>query len=365
MNGKQKWIGLNIPTTRGNKRKAEAVLNELIVQYSKNPSSLEKVKFTDYIEQWLRKVKDTVDIVAYEGYFQYATKHIIPYFKAKNLTLQEVKITDIEGYYHYKSVGGRLDGKPGGLSLRSIKLHGVVLNLVMKEAVHERLITDNPCIYAKYPTAQITVKQKEAEFYTVSQCNRLLEVVRNIPLYEMVYLTFMYGLRRSELLGLKWDAIDFDNETIAIQHTVVLQNEVIYKDKTKNASSKRTYPLLPEVKKLLENMLEKQKEERTLFGNCYQESGYVFVKEDGTPYYPSYPSHELQKVLKKFDLPHIRWHDLRHSCASMLIEKGWHLKDISEWLGHSNISTTANIYCHVNLEHKRSLGKSLNGLLYG
>ena len=78
---------------------------------------------------------------------------------------------------------------------------------------------------------------------------------------------------------------------------------------------------------------------------------------------PRYPTHELHKVLKKYNLPHIRWHDLRHSCASMLIEKGWHMKDISEWLGHSDITTTMNIYGHISMEHKKELGYSLEGLL--
>lgn len=196
----------------------------------------------------------------------------------------------------------------------------------------------------------------------MAECNRLLEVIKDMPLYEMVYMTFIYGLRRSELLGLKWDAVDFKKNTISICHTVVLQNEVVHKDKTKNPSSKRTYPLLPDVRTKLEKMLEKQKSDKSLFGNCYSETGYVFVKQDGSAYYPSYPTHELSKVLKNNNLPHIRWHDLRHSTASMLIEKGWNMKDVSEWLGHSSITTTLDIYSHVSMEHKQQLGNSLNNL---
>ena len=107
---------------------------------------------------------------------------------------------------------------------------------------------------------------------------------------------------------------------------------------------------------------EKQKKNKEFFKNCYSDSGYIFAKEDGTPYYPSYPSHELQKVLKKNELPHIRFHDLRHSCASMLILRGWNMKDISEWLGHADISTTMNIYGHISMKHKRELGQGLKGM---
>ncbi len=163
-------------------------------------------------------------------------------------------------------------------------------------------------------------------------------------------------------MGLRWDAVDFENNTIVIQHTVVLQNQVVAKDSTKNKTSNRVYPLLDDVKPLLEKLLEKQKKNKDFFKNCYSDSGYIFAKEDGTPYYPSYPSHELQKVLKKNELPHIRFHDLRHSCASMLILRGWNMKDISEWLGHADISTTMNIYGHISMEHKRELGQGLKGM---
>ena len=109
-------------------------------------------------------------------------------------------------------------------------------------------------------------------------------------------------------------------------------------------------------------LLKEQRENKKLFGNCYTDSGYIFTKADGTPYYPSYPTHELQKVLKKHELPHIRWHDLRHTTASLLILKGWQMKEISEWLGHADITTTMNIYGHINLDHKRKLGETLNGI---
>ncbi len=363
LNGKQKSKSLGISVKGNHKREAERAKDEFLRSLEENPHMLDKVNFVDYIKSWLDNVKNSIDIITYEGYHQYATKHIIPFFSQYNLKLQDVKIKDIESYYNYKATKGRLDGKKGGLSLRTIKLHSVVLNLVFKQGIYEGLIKDNPCEYAKYPTEKITATKAEASFYTVSQCEELLSITKGTPLYNMIYITFMYGLRRSEMLGLKWNAIDFENETISIQHTVVLNDSVARKDKTKNTSSKRKYPLLPEVKMMLYEMLDEQKGNRSLFGNCYTESGYIFVKQDGKPYYPSYPTHELSKIITKNNLPHIRWHDLRHSTASMLIEKGWHMKDISEWLGHSNIGTTMNIYGHISLEHKRQLGNSLSGLI--
>lgn len=361
VNGKVKWHSLGIEAKRGNKRKAEQAMAELTIQYNENPQEFNKRDFADYIELWLDSVKPQIDIITYEGYEQYAKKHIIPYFRDKKLFLQDVKIQDIEAYYNYKSTGGRLDKKPGGLSSRTIKLHGIVLSLVFKKAIHDGILKSNPCEYAKIPKTAKT--QPVAKFYTVEECKKLLDITNGTPLHDMTYITTIYGLRRSEMMGLKWDAIDFVNDTLTIRHTVVMQNKIVAKDKTKNRTSMRTYPLLNDVKAILMKMKSEQNKNRKLFGNCYIETGYIFVKEDGTQFYPSYPTHELQKCIKKNGLPHIRWHDLRHSCASLLILKGWQMKEISEWLGHADIGTTMNIYGHLNLEHKRKLGDTLNGLL--
>ncbi len=363
INGKQKWINLQIPTTKGNKRKAAKALEELCLEYENNPVMFDETDFEQYAYKWLGNAKNNIDIVTYEGYQNYLEKHILPYFKEKRKYLQQFTMDDIEKFYAYKATGGRLDGKEGGLSLRSIKLIGIVLNLIFKEAIREGILKNNPCEFAKYPLSKITVPKKEPSFYTVEQCNELLGLIRGEPLYNMVYITFIYGLRRSELLGLKWDAVDFLNHTITIQHTVVVNITVVRKDKTKNASSRRTYPLLPDIEKLLLGMKEQQEKDKLLFGDCYIDSGYIFVKPNGEPYHPGYPSHKLSKVIADNNLPRIRWHDLRHSTASMLIERGWHMKDISDWLGHNDISTTMNIYGHVNLQHKREISQNLSTIL--
>lgn len=360
VNGKVKWFNLKIEAARGNKRKAEQAMAELIIKYNESPNLFDKTNFIEYIKKWLKEVENQVDTITYEGYKQYTEKHIIPYFQEKGLYLQNVKISDIEGYYNYKSTAGRLDGKKGGLSLRTIKLHSVPLSLVFKKAIHEGILKENPCEYAKFPKIEKT--QPIAKFYTVEQCKTLLSTIHNTPLYAMVYITTLYGLRRSELLGLKWDAIDFTNKTLTINHTVVLNNSIVKKDKTKNNASMRIYPLLEDVEKILINIKKQQKEYEMLFGNCYNKSSYIFTKEDGSTYYPSYPSHMLQKYLKRYNLPHIRWHDLRHTAASMLILKGWQMKEISNWLGHSDISITANLYTHIDIAHKRELGNTLNGM---
>ncbi len=320
----------------------------------------DKISFVDYSRKWLEKEEGAIDIITFESYKQHVEKHIIPYFEPLDLRLQQVTFEHIEKYYSYKLHNGRLDGKKGGLSRDSIKRHGVVLSLIFKDAVKRELIKQNPCEFAKIPKAQ---KSKNINYYTKEQCQTLLDIIKGEPLHDMVYITFLYGLRRSELVGLRWRDINFSAGTVTICHTIVANGIVVEKDKTKSQASNRVYPLLDDVREMLLNIKEKQKADKKLYGKKYINSGYVFTNEEGKPYYPDYPSKRLIKIIKRNNLPRITWHDLRHSCASALLNENWSMKDISDWLGHADISTTMNIYAHLDMTHKRKMGNSLNGLL--
>lgn len=361
INGKQKAIPTGIEAVRGNKRKAETKMAEILAALDENPNSINKIGFVDFAKKWLEHEMLQVDENTYLSNKQHVEKHIIPYFDKLKLDLQDVRTSHIEGYYNYKSRSGRLDGKSGGLSRGSIKRHGAILNLIFNWALHDELIRSNPCECAKIPKVQ--EENNETQIYTAEECKNLLKLIKGSLLHDMVYLTFIYGLRRSELMGLRWVDIDFNNNKLIIRHTAVVNGVVIRKNKTKNKSSCREYPLLDDIKNVLIGINNQQKYYKNLMGNCYNDTGYVFTKEDGTLFYPDYPSKQLQKIIKKNNLPHIRWHDLRHSCVCMLIEKGWQPKDIAEWVGHSDISTTMNIYAHVTLTRKKSLSESLNGVI--
>lgn len=358
IDGKKKWINLQIPAAKGNKRKAEQKMSELVLEYNHNKSMFTRTEFTNFAMEWLCYIKPHIDIVTYQGYEQYVKKHIIPYFKQKNLYIQDMKIADIEGYYNYKSKSGRLDGKKGGLSANTIRLHAVALKLIFKYAILTGLVKENPCFYAVIPKNNIPVKKPK--FYTPQQCNRLLEVTEGVILHDIILITFLYGLRRSEIMGLRWCDVDFKNNTVVIQHTRVVNKTVVAKDKTKNESSNRVYPLLGEVRDVLLKLREKQEMYKKQLENLYADSDYIFVNEFGIPFYPSYPTHRLNVFITKYNLPHIRFHDLRHSCASFLLAKGWSMKAISDWLGHSQIGTTMNIYAHIDMDQKRNLAKTID-----
>ena len=149
-------------------------------------------------------------------------------------------------------------------------------------------------------------------FYTEAQMRDLLTAVKNERLYPIIYVTALYGLRRSEVLGLKWDSINFAMQTLTIRHTVARVTKVVEKNKTKNASSFRSFPLTDDAVRLFKILLQQEQYYRNHFGKDYIDNDYVFTWEDGHPYSPDYVSHTFHKLLKKYDLPHIRFHDLRH-----------------------------------------------------
>ena len=146
---------------------------------------------------------------------------------------------------------------------------------------------------------------------------------------------------------------------MTIRHTVSKVTAIVAKDKTKTASSHRIFPLTPEALEIFRRVKEEEQQNRLMFGSEYQANPYVFKWPDGHNYTPDYISHRFNDLLKKHNLPHIRFHELRHSCASMLIARGWTLKDGQEWLGHSDIKMTANIYSHLDTARKTSIAASL------
>ncbi len=162
---------------------------------------------------------------------------------------------------------------------------------------------------------------------------------------------------------MKWDCIDFENMQFEIKHTVVSYGGRIEKDKTKNQSSRRIYPLSDDVASILLDIKEAQRQNSKLFGKGYFESDYVFTWADGRPIPPDHVSHKFNKLLKKHNLPHIRFHDLRHTCASLLLSNDSTLKDVQAWLGHSSITMTADVYGHLDPQRKKYIGNKMQYML--
>lgn len=206
---------------------------------------------------------------------------------------------------------------------------------------------------------------EELIFLTEEEISEVLHFMdRHYP--RLVGITFMgayYGLRRSEILGLKWSAVNWDKGTISISHTVVRVKSVMAEDATKTQAGHRELNLFDTARSCLLKIRQQQAQDRDFFGKEYaNRDGYVFVWEDGHSYDPNYISRLFAKAMADFGRPEITLHKLRHTCCSLLINKGWDLKKLQYWLGHSDASTTLNIYSHFNRKRLNESENDLNSI---
>ena len=351
---RQKWVYTGYEV-KNNQRKAEAALRDIIHEYEKINLVYEPdILLSDFLNQWLVEVKPFIDEVTWDGYKIIVDSHVRPYFEDHKVKLVDADLDCIQRYFDYKATHGRKDGR-GGLAPKTLRLHKNVLQLAFKEAMRHRLISTNPCELVRLPK----LERREYEWYNSDEIITMLDALKGEPLYHLIKTTVMYGLRRSEVLGLQWQSVDFNANSILIRHTVSVGTKVVEKDKTKNNSSYRAFPLFPEIRELLLRLKDEENKNREFFGNAYIENDYIFKRPNGDTYDPSYITHRFGELLKKYDLPHIRFHDLRHSCASLLLSKGCTLKDVQDWMGHADIKMTCNIYGHLDLTRKKVTSEAI------
>ncbi len=353
---KQKWISSGY-SVRGNKKNAEKFLRDKINEFeSKEIRLKEDILFCDYAALWLDTVKLKIDVITYQGYECLVNAHIIPYFKTENKTLNEITREDIQLFVNKKFKNGRVDGK-GGLSPKSIKNIFAIIHQIFIEAIKSEIIANDPCKYVTLPKKT----KHQPNFYSTEEVKTLFDSIKDEPLYPLIYFTLVFGLRRSEVLGLKWDCIDFDRNLITIKHTVVKFSDIVEKDATKTESSYRSFPLNENVKQILIKLKENEIKNKKIFGQQYCLNDYIFKKDNGELHRPDYITRKFPQLLKKYNLRKIRFHDLRHSCASLLVINGFQLKDVQEWLGHADFQTTANIYAHLDVQRKQEIAASFSG----
>lgn len=356
---KQKWISTGL-AVKGNKRQAEKLLRDTLLAYEITPDhASDTTPFADCIRLWLQCAQRRVDTVTFQGYELMAKSQVIPWFESYSIALKDVDLKLLQTFFDEKAATGRKDGK-GGLSPASLRQYKNIIHQTLNEAVKNGIIPSNPCHFVELPKKQ----RYESDYYSAEQLKQLFNVIQDDPLYPLIKITALYGLRRSEVLGLKWDCIDFDSNTITIRRTVTRVTTTVEKDKTKNSASRRSFPLTPEARQIFLAARGSEAEARNRCGKEYIENDYVFKWYNGKPFSPDYVSAHFSLLLKKHGLPHIRFHELRHSCASLLLNSGFSLKDVQEYMGHADIQMTANIYGHLDTARKQLLTSKMSDSLF-
>ena len=352
---KSKEVSTGIPIKGNNKRKAEKICEEIRaeyeIKYERNKVVVSEILFIDYLTDWLERNRHLWKPTTYYGYKKVINTHIIPYFDKQQVKLIDLTPQHIQRYYNYL-----LDN---GLSPVTVKRHHANIRKALQEAMELNMVPYNVADRTKIPKPP----KYHPIVYNSEQIKILLDVSKNTPLESAIRLAIYYGLRRGEVGGLTWSEIDLDNRLIHITKTKITTDREIFQYTTKTQSSHRTLPISDEIYDYLVVLKNKQEENRVYFGKSYIDTDFVCCWDNGEPIKVSYISHAFSDLLERNNLPHIRFHDLRHSCATLLLDNGIDLKIIQEYIGHSTISTTANFYLHPDIESKKKATDVISNLL--
>jgi integrase len=331
------------------KREAEKVLARFQTEVEAGEYiAPEKMTFAAFTEEWrLKYALKELGAKTFDTYWHYLTKRIIPVFG--NMRLDQVKTYHIVKFIsELTDDGSRQDGKEGQLSQATARYILRVLTNVFARAVDWKIIKTSPTDSVKKPKMNKT----EIKVYDEVEIAALFEALETEPIgwRVMIILTLTTGLRRGELVGLEWKHINLEKGTLEVRQTISSFNKgvpVITEPKTEKSNrtislSNATISELREYKKHIHEQLDQ-------VGDAWKGDGHFFVfsNYDGKPYYPSTPYLHFREFQKKHGLRYIRFHDLRHIAATLLISQGVHAKIISERLGHASIATTMNIYGHA------------------
>lgn len=323
----------------------------------------EKITFEKFVyEHWLPKhAKKNLAATTLDVHIRHLKNRIIPAFQL--FRLDQIKPMHIIDFLHNLSEGGmRQDGKKGKLSSATIAYHYRILNNIFNFAVSCQLLKESPLKGVDKPK----IKNKEVNVYDDEQVMKLMTCLEKEPLHWQIAikLTIATGLRRSELLGLEWKHIDLDNSLIKIRQGVTYTKEegfVIGELKTQG--SKRDVTIPKSLVKPFERLKSIRNQERLAIEELWNDDYFfVFANENGKPYHPRSVNRYWERFLKKYNLPYINFHALRHTSATLLINEGVHAKVIAERLGHANIRTTMNTYGHVLQKADQAAADKLDAL---
>lgn len=319
-----------------------------------------KIKLNEWLLYWLKNyAQNKIRPSTYSSYETYILKHIHLSFN-ENLRLNKLTTNDLQLFFNDKYRNGRLDGK-GGLSPKTLKNMYNMFHEALQQAVTNKLIYSNPIKGVTLPKN----KKPDIKTFNESEVLKICNIAKSERLGFAITFVFKTGLRIGEVCGLKWSVFDFEKNVFKINNTLQRvqkkkselkegENKTyIIEGEPKTQNSIRTIPLSTNTVKQLLEYRERQNKEKALLGIQPNETDYVFANEFGRYIEPSYLRKLYNKILKKAEIKHLNFHCIRHTYATIMIDKGVDVKSLSELLGHSSVEITMNLYCHPSLDTKR------------
>jgi len=328
---KQQWVSV-----KGTKKEAEKRLADLLHQLDTGtfmqPS---KTTFAEYLTKWLADyAKPNVAPRSFERYTGVIQQHLIP--DLGSLPLTQLRPEHLQSHYTAKL--------NAGLSASSIRYHHAVIHIALQTAVKWGLLGRNVADAVEPPR----IHRAEMQTWDEGEVNQFLEAAKDSPYYALFHTAIYTGMRRSELLGLRWSDIEFLLPQLSVNRSLHhLKNGSYVFTEPKSDRSRRTIALSPSAVLTLQNHHETQKLERLMLGVELKENDLVFSRVDGKPLRPNSITRAWDMMCKRAGVKKIRLHDARHTHASLMLKQGIHPKIVQERLGHSSIQITLDTYSHV------------------
>lgn len=336
-------------TVKGSKKDAEKAMRNFINELeSKTFTKDSKIKVRDFMHQWLELyVKGQLSPTTVQHYIDQTENYIIPVFG--DMYLQQVKNIDVQKWIFSLKKKSPLTGKP--MAPKTIKNIMLNLSAAMKKAVMLELIPKNPCDNITMPK----LEKFHPDVYSIEEVEHMLDCAKGTSMYLPLMIEICIGLRRGELLALKWKHIDLENGYLSVEENLVtVDNERITKA-PKTQSGKRTI----QIPTTLLTLLKTTKADRKA-----KDNDYIICQADGSPYKSDSFSLKFRRFLKANNLKHIRFHDLRHINATIMLSLGISPKVAQERLGHSSYQITMDIYSHVLKKVEKEAADKLDEALF-
>lgn len=336
---RQKWHG-SYPTRKA----AEAARARLVHEFNQG-SYLEptRVTFEEWVrDTWLPSLRSRVKPSTWHSYSRNLELHVLP--RIGNRRLHQLTAAQLDMTYGELLTRGKRTAE-GGLSPKTVRYIHTTIHKILADAVDAGLLASNPADRAKPPKPE-SAGPKELRFWTPEQLRHFLGSERGSRLEAAWHVAAMTGMRRGEVLGLRWVDLDLEAARLAVRHTII---SVAYEIRasTPKTHQARVIDLDSGTVDQLQSHRSQQELERAEWGDGYEDSGLVFCRENGTPLHPDTFSQSFRRAVARTGLPRIRLHDLRHTHATIALRAGVPIKVISERLGHESPAFTMKQYAHA------------------
>lgn len=346
-----------------NKRAAERLLAELLEQ-KRTDTYVEPNRITlggYLVDEWLPLARNDLRHSTYDSYRRNVELHVLP--RIGRSSLQKLRPIDLTRFYAELLSNGRRDGN-GGLSAKTVHNIHQMLRKALEDAVQLNYVVRNAAAAAKVPKPT-TSRRREMQYWTADELRRFLDANTDSPHWTAWYVAANTGMRRGEVLGLRWRDVDLDRARLAVRHTIISVAYELRVSDAKTDRSERVIDLDPRTVDILRTHRTNQRQARRLVGHGYHDRDLVFAKPDGQPLHPDVFGDAFERRVTRTDVPRIRFHDLRHTHATLLLQAGVPAKVVSERLGHATVAFTMQVYAHVIPGMQAEAANAFGDLVFG